>query len=124
MKSKRSGTGYWIDLLDKEDGNFVECEWTNDAPNGDFTWYNYVFLIEDEKQVIDAHGTVIDGLYDGDFKDGFWEGAHFDSGKIKVIRTLSGAEYKYAIADRSSGYCTTNQAGVDGTYGLYGYGTP
>ena len=130
VKSKRSGTGYWIDLSDKEDGNYVECEWTNDAPNGDFTWYNYVYLIEDEKQVIDAHGTVIEGLYDGSLDGGAWEGAHFNSGKIKVIRILSGAELryypeKYVIADSSSGYYTisvTNQAGVDGTYGLYGYG--
>ena len=132
VKGKRSGTGYWIDLSDKEDGNYVECEWTNDAPNGDFTWYNYVYFIEDEKKVSDTHGTVKDGLYDGFFSDdGMWKGQYFDSGKIKVIRILPESELrsdpdsKYVIADSSSGgdYTTvTNQAGVDGTYGLYGYG--
>ena len=132
VKGKRSGTGYWIDLSDKEDGNYVECEWMNNAPNGDFTWYNYVYFIVDEKKVSDTHGTVKDGLYDGFFSDdGMWKGQYFDSGKIKVIRILPESELrsdpdsKYVIADSSSGgdYTTvTNQAGVDGTYGLYGYG--
>ena len=121
VKNKRSGTGYWIDLSDKEDGNYVECEWTNDSPNGDFTWYNYVYFIEDEKQVIDVHGTVIDGLYDGDIKDGLWKGAHFDSGKVKVIRILPEAEFEY-IYVYADNYAVTNQAEVDSIHGLYGYG--
>ena len=128
VKNKRSGTGYWIDLSDKEDGNYVECEWTNDAPNGDFTWYNYVYVIDDEKQVVDAHGTVIDGLYDGDFKDGIWEGVHFDSGKVKVVRTLSESEMmddpehrKYIIAEYPTAFLM-NKAETEMICGLYGYG--
>ena len=131
VKNKRSGTGYWIDLSDKEDGNYVKCEWTNDAPNGDFTWYNYVYSIDDEKHVVDAHGTVIDGLYDGDFKDGAWEGAHFDSGKVKVVRTLSESEMmdypelepdrKYIIAEYPI-VTFFNKAETEMICGLYGYG--
>ena len=136
VKNKRSGTGYWIDLSDKEDGNYVKCGWTNDSPNGKFTWYNYAYTSEGEKKVVDAHGTVIDGLYDGDFKDGFWEGAHFDSGKLKVVRTLSESEMnnlksyypelepdqKYVIGDSSDDLWFMNKAATEAICGLYGYG--
>ena len=136
VKGKRSGTGYWIDLSDKEDGNYVKCGWTNDSPNGEFTWYNYAYTSEGEKKVVDAHGTVIDGLYDGDFKDGFWEGAHFDSGKLKVVRTLSESEMnnlksyypelepdqKYVIGDSSDDLWFMNKAATEAICGLYGYG--
>ena len=127
VKNKRSGTGYWINLADKIEGHYVKCEWVNDSPNGDFTWYNC-----DEKQVSEMHGTVIDGLYDGDVKDGAWKGAHFDSGKIKVIRILpeselrSNPDSKYVVADISSGgngLTCAKQVFIDGTFGLYGYGT-
>ena len=132
VKNKRSGTGYWIDLSDKEDGNYVECGWTNDSPNGEFTWYNYVYISEGERKAFDVHGTVIDGLYDGDFKDGFWEGAHFDSGKVKVVRTLSESEMKsdypelepdlkYVIAEYPD-FWSINKAATEGICGLYGYG--
>ena len=127
VKNKRSGTGYWINLADKIEGHYVKCEWVNDSPNGDFTWYNC-----DEKQVSEVHGTVIDGLYDGDVKDGAWKGAHFDSGKIKVIRILpeselrSNPDSKYVVADISSGgngLTCAKQVFIDGTFGLDGYGT-
>ena len=136
VKNKRSGTGYWIDLSDKENGNYVKCGWTNDSPNGKFTWYNYVYISEGGRKAFDVHGTVIDGLYDGDFKDGFWEGAHFDSGKLKVVRTLSESEMnnlksyypelepdqKYVIGDSSDDLWFINKAATEAICGLYGYG--
>lgn len=131
VKNKRSGTGSWIDLSDKEDGNYVKCEWTNDSPNGDFIWCNYVYYsgYDEVKQKVDARGTVKDGLYDGALIDGMWEGSHFDSGKMKLIRTLSESELrdkpdqKYVVAEYpNGGYSVTNQQGIDGIYGLYGYG--
>ena len=131
VKNKRSGTGYWIDLSDKEDGNYVKCEWTNDSPNGDFIWCNYVYYsgYDEVKQKVDARGTVKDGLYDGALIDGMWEGSYFDSGKMKLIRTLSESELrdkpdqKYVVAEYpNGGYSVTNQQGIDGIYGLYGYG--
>ena len=136
VKSKRSGIGYWIDLSDKEDGNYVECEWTDDSPNGEFTWYNSAYISNGERIVADAHGTVIDGLFDGDFKDGFFDGAHFDSGKVKVIRTLSESEIKniksnypdllepdqkYVIAEYPE-FWIVNKAAKESLCGLYGYG--
>ena len=133
VKNKRSGTGYWINLADKIKGNYVKCEWVNDSPNGNFTWYNYVHYIGDERIVSDTHGTVKDGLYDGLFSDDdMHKGSYFDSGKIKVIRILpeselrSNPDSKYVVADISSGgngLTCVRQDCIDGTFGLDGYGT-
>ena len=130
VKNKRSGTGYWINLADKIKGNYVKCEWVNDSPNGNFTWYNYVHYIEDERIVSDTHGTVKDGLYDGLFSDDMWKGSYFDSGKIKVIRILpeselrSNPDFKYVVAESGgNGITCVKQDCIDGTFGLDGYGT-
>ena len=117
VKSKRSGTGYWIPMW-YTNGGYVKCNWENDAPNGDFTWhYPYV------EPLYDKTGTVKNGLYNGSINENGII-VNYNNGIIHVIRiseiTPPGEpDFKYVISENP--LTVMDKEHTERIYGLWGY---
>lgn len=120
QNGKRIGTNsIWMEFGGHGGTILVLCDWSNDAPNGNATFYR---SINDESERPNPrYINLVNGLFDGVLMVDIEEGITFKNGKIQYKYDEKTGVYVFQEKDGHT-WGHKNKSVIDGLYGVPGFG--
>lgn len=123
QNGKRIGTNsIWMQFGGHGGTILVLCDWSNDAPNGNATFYRSINGTNDENELPNPrHINLVNGLFDGVLMVDIEEGITFKNGKIQYKYDEKTGIYVFQEKDGHT-WGHKNKNVIDGLYGVPGFG--